>query len=183
MSEKKITKKVAELASWYGSPYFDPVYSKYRPLEKLCLFVSRWYYRLTEGLYFKLKYFFQRMLRGYDDLDKWNAGWYIARKAIPVLKDFREKFHGTSLKWHREDRFNNIIELTKDEVFVEGEDPISLTEDEWRGVLDDIIFVFEFTLDQDEPDKEFNEDEYNKRYKRYKRGLKLFSIYYGNLWD
>ena len=134
MSNKIINKKVAELMSWYGSPFCDPVYSKYRPIEKICLFFSRWHYRLTAGLYFKIKYSLQRLFRGYDDLDKWNAGWYIARKAIPVLKDFRNKFHGTSLKWHREDRFGNIVELTKDEVFPEGEEPISLTVEEWRGV-------------------------------------------------
>lgn len=183
MSKVKINKKVAELMSWYGSSFGDPVYSKYRPIEEICLFISRWYYRLTTGAYFKIKYFLQRTFRGYDDLDKWNAGWYIARKAIPVLKAFREKFYGTSLKWHREDRFGNIVELTKDEVFINGEEPISLSEEEWRGVIDDIIFTFQFTLDQDEPDNKFNEDEFNARYKRYKRGLKLFSIYYGNLWD
>ena len=88
---------------------------------------------------------------------------------------------GTSIKWHREDRFGNIIELTKDEVYSD-EVPTAFTEEEWRVILDDIIYGFEFILDQDK-DKEFIEEEYNRNYKRHKRGLKLFSIYYMNLWD
>lgn len=177
----KVEKKLAEMKSYWGMG--DPVYSKNKYVESICLFISRWKYRLTEGLYYKIKYFLQRHIRGYDDLDKWNAAWYIARKSIPVLNAMRNNFVGTSLKWHREDRFGEIVELTKEEVYGSGEEPVSFTEDEWRQILDDIIFAFQFTLDQDIPEKEFNEDKYNRRYKKYKRGLKLFSIYYGNLWD
>ena len=177
--------------SEYGHPFGDPVYSKYRPIEEICLFVSRWYYKLTEGLYFKVKYFIQRQIRGYDDLDKWNAAWYIARKAIPVLTAMRNSFHGTSIKWHREDRFGNIIELTKDEVYVDDGAPPAFTEDEWRAILDDIIYAFQFPLDTDSytfNDEEglfvnYSQEKYEAAYKRYKRGLKLFSIYYMNLWD
>lgn len=177
----KASKRLAEMKSlWLAG---DPVYSKNRQIELFCLFVSRWWYRLTEGLYFKLKYFLQRQIRGYDDLDKWNAAWYIARKSIPVLKAMRNSFVGTSLKWHREDRFGNIIELTKDEVYDTGEEPLSFTEDEWRQIIDDIIYAFQFVLDEDEPDLEYSEENYKKRHAKYKRGIKLFSIYYMNLWD
>jgi len=177
--EKLINKKLAEIQSQFLIG--EPVYSKYRWIEVICLFVSRWHYRLTKGLYFKVKHSLQRLFRGYDDLDQWNAAWYIARKAIPVLTAMRNKFMGTSIKWHREDRFGNIIELTKDEVYSD-EVPTAFTEEEWRTILDDIIYGFEFILDQDK-DKEFIEEEYNRNYKRHKRGLKLFSIYYMNLWD
>lgn len=179
---KKIEKRIAELMSEYGCPFGDPVYSKYRPIEKICLFCSRWYYKLTSGLYFKLKYFIQRRIRGYDDLDKWNAAWYIARKAIPVLKDMRDHAYGSSIKWHREDRFGNIIELTKEEVFVGDEHPAAFTMEEWRAVIDDIIYAFQFVIDEDTR-TEFNEENYNADLKRHKRGLKLFAIYYMNLWD
>lgn len=175
-----IENKIAEIKSQFNCG--DPVYSKYRPLEELCLFISKWKYALTSGLYFKTKYFIQRFYRGYDDLDKWNAAWYIARKAIPVLTAMRDSFHGTSLRWHREDRFGNIIELTHEEVFAESE-PVTLTEEEWRGIINEIIFSFQFILDQDNPGIEYNEDDYKKRHTKHKRGLKLFSIYYMNLWD
>ena len=134
--------------------------------------------------YYKIKYFIQRVLRGYDDLDKWNAAWYIARKSIPVLKDFRNNFSGTSIKWHREDRFGDIIELKKDEVFVDEGVPLAFTEDEWRAILDDIIFAFQFKLNEDSKNYlPYCEATYKENYKRHKRGLKLFSIYYMNLWD
>jgi hypothetical protein len=178
--KNEVDLKVKELLSRFGG---DPVYSKNRTIEKVCLFISRWKYKLTEGLYFKIKYFLQRQIRGYDDLDQWNAAWYIARKAIPVLTAMRNKFVGTSLKWHREDRFGDIIELTRDEVFTDGEEPAAFTEDEWRAILDDIIYSFKFILDEDEPVQDYSEDEYNRRFAKYKRGLKLFSIYYMNLWD
>jgi hypothetical protein len=179
----KINKKIAEIKSRFGCG--EPVYSKIRWVEEICLFLSRWKYRLTGALYFKIKYFVQRLTRGYDNLDKWNAAWYIARKAIPVLKAMRNEFHGTSVRWHREDRFGNIIELTKDEVFIDDNIPDSLSEDEWRSVLDDIIFAFEFTLDLDNGDAftNYSQEKYENNYKRQKRGLKLFSIYYMNLWD
>jgi hypothetical protein len=182
-TEKQVNKKIAELMSWYDCSFARPVYSRYRAIEKVCLFVSRWKYRLTEGLYFKMKYLIQRLTRGYDDLDKWNAAWYIARKAIPVLKAMRDKFHGTSIKWHREDRFGDLIELTQDEAFVEGEEPVSFTEEEWRAILDDIIFAFQWQIDFDSLDGTVNDDEVKRGNKRQKRGLKLFSIYYRNLWD
>jgi hypothetical protein len=111
------------------------------------------------------------------------VAWYLARKAIPVLKAMRDEVKGTSLVWHREDRFGNITELTHDEVFKDKKEPQSFTEEEWKNVLTDIIFVFEYTLDIDKVNVEYSEEQEVNRRRRYKRGLKLFSIYYGNLWD
>jgi len=182
-ANNKVNREVAKLMSRFG--FGDPVYSKIRWIENICLFLSKWKYRLTSLLYIKLKYFLQRQIRGFDDLDKWNAAWFIARKAIPVLTAMRNEFHGTSVRWHREDRFGNIVELTRDEIFVGDEIPLSLSEDEWRSVLDDIIFAFQYTLDLDNGDAfdNFSQDNYEQGLKRQKRGLKLFSIYFMNLWD
>lgn len=162
----------------------EPVFSKNKYIEASYLFFWRWYYKLTSGVYYKCKYFVQRLFRGYDDLDKWNAAWYIARKSIPVLKAMRNNFHGTSIKWHREDRFGEIIALSNDEVFADkNEEPNSFTEDEWRAVLDDIIFAFQWQIDLDSPDGTVDERDFKKGDARQKRGLRLFSIYYRNLWD
>jgi len=180
MKSNKVNKKIAEIKSLWG--HGEPVYSKYRPIEKLCIFISSWKYKLTEGLYYKLKYLFQRHTRGFDDLDKWNAAWYIARKAIPVLTAMRNNFHGTSVRWHTEDRFGSIRELTHDEVFADDTVPDSLSEDEWRAVLDDIIYAFQFILNQDD-DEFYQEKTYLAKKKRHQRGMKLFSIYILNLWD
>lgn len=180
MKNDKINIKLAEIKSLWGNG--EPVYSNIRIIEKFCIFLSSWKYRLTEGLYYKIKYFVQRHTRGYDDLDRWNAAWYIARKSIPVLTAMRNNFHGTSVRWHTEDRFGNVIELTQDQVFHDDNIPDSLSEDEWRAVLDDIIFAFQFVLDEDCVDV-FNAEAYEASKKRHKRGLKLLSIYFLNLWD
>jgi len=102
-----------------GKWYDEPVFSKHKCIEAIYLFFWRYYYRLTSGLYYKCKYCMQRLFRGYDDLDKWNAAWYIARKAIPVLTAMRNAFHGTSLKWHREDR-HGVIHLLTQMKFMQG---------------------------------------------------------------
>lgn len=182
--EEKINKKIAELQSLFGG---EPVYSKNKIIEHFCLFCSRWSYRLTSGLYFKVKYFLQRQTRGFDDLDKWNAGWYIARKAIPVLTAWRNsKMMTSSTKRHIESRHGEIIELSDDEIYRNNEEPNYFTLEEWKAILDDIIFAFNFVLDRDCVDSEtyeFNKELYNTLYKRYKRGMKLLSIYYLCLWD
>ena len=128
------------------------------------------------------------MFRGYDDLDKWNAAWYIARKAVPVLTAMRNSFHGTSLKWHREDRFGDIQLLTKDEVYAGSKEPDykgppAFTENEWCAILDDIIFAFQWQTDSDRTDRIMSDKEMHEGDARQKRGLQLFSIYYNSLWD
>lgn len=178
-SKEEIDKRVKIMMSRFLD---EPVYSKNKYVESFCLFFSRSYYKFI-SCFFKIKYFLQRLVKGYDDLDKWNAAWYIARKAIPVLEEMRNNFVGTSLRWHREDRFGNIIELSHDEVFSQVE-PEAFSESEWRAIIEDIIFVFQYTIDMDDLNGDVvDEETHKKRHSRYKRGLKLFSIYYGSLWD
>lgn len=183
MKTNKVNKKLAEIKSLWGNG--EPVYSNIRIIEEFCIFFSIWKYRLTEGLYFKIKYFIQRCTRGYDDLDKWNAAWYISRKAIPVLQAWRNgSIMGTALKRHYIDRHGEIIEYKDEELRnSNGDIPDSFSEEEWRMIIDDIIFAFKFILREDDVNSPFNEEEYNKSYKRYKKGMKLLSIYFNCLWD
>lgn len=176
-----INKKIKEIHSRFGG---EPVYSKNKYIESFFLFVSRWSYKLTKGIYFDLKYFFQRKTRGFDDLDKWNAGWFIARKAIAVLKEWRNgPIYGTAIKRHREDRHGNIIELKEEELISDDGFPAAFTEEEWKATIDDIVFAFEFILNDDLFDGDINSANYKSNYKRHKKGLKLFSIYLTSLWD
>ena len=176
-----IDKKIKELMSRFHSG--DPVYSKNTIIEEICLFFSRWTYRLTKGVYFDVKFFIQRLVRGYTDLDKWNAAWYISRKAIPVLTAWRNsEIHGTSIKRHYEDRFGNIIELPDYKIYDNNGIPHSFTIEEWRDIIDDIIFAFKFVADSDN-NEEFSEESYREEYKRYKKGMKLLGIYFFSLWD
>ena len=143
-SEQEIELQIKRIM---GKWYDEPVFSNNKCIEAIYLFFWRWYYKCTSGLYYKCKYALQRVIRGYDDLDKWNAAWYIARKAVPVLTAMRNSFHGTSLKWHREDRFGVIELLTTDEVYAGSKEPgykgpPAFTENEWCAILDDIIFAF-----------------------------------------
>lgn len=181
-TNKKIDKQILEIKSRFGG---EPVYSKIAAIESICLFLSRWKYRLTSGLYFDVKYFCQRLFRGFDDLDKWNAAWYISRKAIPVLTAWRNgKIMGTSVKRHLENRHGEIIELSDDKIILDGnEAPEAFTEEEWKAIIDDIIFSFKFVINDDSLDIDYSSESYKVSYKRYKRGMKLFSIYFYSLWD
>ena len=184
-AKKEINLKIKRmLGGWFD----EPVFSKNKYIEAIYLFFWKWYYRLTSSLFYKCKYTLQHLIRGYSDLDKWNAAWYIARKAVPVLTAMRNSFHGTSVKWHREDRFGNIEALTLDEVYAGStepgyEGPNAFTEDEWRAILDDIIFAFQWQIELDAYKDIRDEEDFKSNEKRQKRGLQLFSIYYKNLWD
>lgn len=169
--------------------YFDePVFSSNKYLEAIYYCFWRHFYKI-KSIPLKLKYFFQRLFRGFDDLDKWNAAWFIARKSAPVLKAWRNsKMNGSAIKWHREDRFGNIIELTEEEVYANSKSknwqgPNAFTLKEWQDIIDDIIFAFQWQIDFDSIDGTVSESEFKKGNKRQKRGLKLFSIYFNSLWD
>jgi len=183
--KKDIDKKIYRILGKYLD---EPAFSSNKYVEALYFWFWKYYYKFT-SLPFKIKYFFQRLFRGYDDLDKWNAAWYIARKTIPVLKAWRNSnMHGSAIKWHREDRFGNIIELSVDEVYADSEKngwegPEAFTLKEWQAIIDDIIFAFQWQIDFDSIDSTVDDKEFKEGNKRQKRGLKLFSIYYNSLWD
>jgi len=178
-----IERKLKEMKSrWMAG---EPVYSKNKHIESFCLFVSRWHYKLTTKLYYDIKYFFQRLFRGYDDLDKWNAAWYISRKAIPVLQAWRNsRMMGTSIKRHYINRHGEIVEYKDEDLRNNNNEiPDAFSEEEWKMIIDDIIFAFQWQIDFDSPDGSVNDRELKAGDKRQSRGLELFSIYYRNLWD
>jgi len=165
----------------------EPIFCKIKFINDLYFTFWKYYYKITT-FPFKVKYFFQRLTRGFDDLDKWNAAWYIARKAAPVLREMKKNLKGTSIKLHREDRFGNIVELSQDEIYSDSNEkdwngPESFSLEEWQNILDDIIFAFQFQIDFDTVDGTISEDDSKKGFKRQKRGLRLFGIYFNSLWD
>ena len=127
-----------------------------------------------------VKHFFQEHIRGYSDEDCWNVAWFIGRKAVPPLQKMRDNFMGTAMRRHTENRHGEIQELKR--ISVDGE-PEALTEQQWRDVLDDIVFAFQWPLKLDQPDFDHNSQYVNDGVRRQKRGLQLFSIYYNDLWD
>lgn len=79
----------------------------------------------------KIKYFFQRLIRGYDDPAWWGLNEYIVRKAIKPLKHLRKQNNGF---------------------------PHELTQKEWNKILDEIIWSFEKFLKDDFTNKNWKKD-------------------------
>ena len=64
-----------------------------------------------------IKYLYQRLVRGYDDLAKWNIGVHVIQKTLPMLRDYRKNLYG----------FPGSLE----------------TLEEWEAILDTIVYGFE----------------------------------------
>jgi hypothetical protein len=95
----------------------------------------------------------QRIRRGFDDTELWSLYTTIGRFILPRLKAFREGLC--------------------------GHPAVLKSEDQWREILDKMIFSFDYVVREDE-EFEVREDEY---YNRVQEGLDLFSKYFFNLWD
>jgi hypothetical protein len=95
----------------------------------------------------EFRYYWQRLTRGWDDSELWNLDATISEFVIPRLKRFKEYQHGY---------------------------PSYMTEEEWDGILDQMILAFENNL-EDFPTREQD--------KQAEEGLALFAKYYVHLWD
>lgn len=62
----------------------------------------------------KIKFFFQRNVRGFDDTEVWNLDWYISSYTLPRLKRLKE--------------------MTQSH-------PVNLEYEEWLAVLDELIWL------------------------------------------
>lgn len=80
-------------------------------IERNFIDIFRWY-RIKRSI----KYFFQRIFRGWSDRDLWSLDLTIARFTLPRLKRFRERNIGT---------------------------PGGFTEEEWKETLDMMIYAME----------------------------------------
>lgn len=100
-----------------------------------------------------IKFFWQRLTRGFDDSATWSMDIHLAELILPRLKRFKE------LNTHTY--------------------PNGLTPEEWNIILDKMIFSFAYTLDDGRMFGAFEESEYEKA----KEGLGLFGQYFHALWD
>lgn len=98
----------------------------------------------------KIKFIFQRVFRGFSDDELWCLGYTFAKYALPRLRAFRKRLCGY---------------------------PSQLTKDEWKLILDKMIFA----MHQIKENKGFPwaKDEIDKT----NEGCKLFGEYFGDLWD
>lgn len=95
----------------------------------------------------------KRRRRGFDDKDMWNLDITIAKFVLPRLMAFKNYSHGC---------------------------PGELNEKQWADILDKIIFAFDFVIKVN--DTVLGPKQWNKEYKKYQVGIKLFAKYFRSLW-
>jgi len=136
----------------------------------------------------KLRFFWQRLTRGWDESETWSLDYTVARFIIPRLKFFRDNLHG------HPDRTPSGKPLT-----FEG----------WQEIIDKMIFSFEHIADESwedkfympDPDipedapmfdengqyisrlKDFDKKGYMAVQKKIDEGIKLFGLYFRHLWN
>lgn len=117
------------------------------------------YYRLIHilkyNIYYKIKYFFQKILRGYSDPEWYSFNSYFFQWALPKIKHLRNNLHGHPIEF--------------------SDNPKG-----WEEVLDQIIKGFELQLEYDlNPKIIWTKERENK----INLACTLFGKYVQNMWD
>jgi len=100
----------------------------------------------------KIRFFWQRRTRGWDDSDTWSLDMTLCQWLLPRLKRFKELNNGT---------------------------PCDLTEQEWDNILDKMIKAVDMTAHQFERDyMEWSK----KDFEEVREGLELLGKWMQNLW-
>lgn len=112
----------------------------------------------------KIKWFFQKIFRGYSDYDMSDYGQFACRKILPSLKHW----------------------VYKTEHIGYPETVGSLNE--WKQILDEIVWSVEETAYNKEENELFKAEkpdykEIVKIWKRTERGMELFGKYFTAMWD
>lgn len=95
-------------------------------------------------------FLWQKITRGWTDKETWSLDYSLAQYIAPRLKRFKELNNGF---------------------------PYGLSSEEWDGILDKMIFAFEFLGSEERWDNN-NKDEW----KDVQEGIDLFAKYYFDLW-
>ena len=145
-------------------------------------------YRLLERIESKKK---RKIKIRIDKWDTWSMDHTLALIALPMLKQLKETNHG-SVQVDLEDvpsemRMTSTEDWNDQLVFDFYNDPELSKQniqcdihDRWNWVMDEMIFAFEFIVDED--------NRYSHKFDqavedRVANGLKLFGKYYRGLWD
>ncbi len=147
--------------------------------------------------YYDIRYFvkskYQKVIYGYEFRDAYNLSNALAEWVLPRIRHLRNNFQGVPIK--------------KDDLMTD-QGQGAYTSDEWRAILDSVIFAFEFILEEDDyliqaypKDHKFefhcekdgkivfdqkvtpNYNNYNAALEKYNKGIELFKIHLRNLWD
>lgn len=112
------------------------------------------YIKKTDKRYKRFKK--QLKSEGFCDAETWGLDSVIAEFILPRLRRFREILAGY---------------------------PIGLSVHEWETILDDMIFAFDWSLNNEE-DKYDNltDVEKEENWRRYDKGMNLFAKWFRDLW-
>jgi hypothetical protein len=132
----------------------------------------------------KIKWFFQKLIRGYSDCDLWNLHDIIIKFILPRLKAFRNmKRYGypSDLKNGKE---WNII-LDKIIWSLENYDDLSVFDKYSKKEIEELKKKYkedstEFML---ESIGKYNKEKTEKNEKRFNEGWELFNKHFFGLWD
>jgi hypothetical protein len=128
-----------------------------------------------------------------DKYDTWSMDHTLALIALPMLKQLKETNHGSAqvddedLPEHMRLYNSEDSYYGDQQVFDFYDDPELCRQnikcdihDKWNWVMDEMIFAFEFIVDEDNRySHKFDQDVDN----RVANGLRLFGKYYQGLWD
>lgn len=117
-----------------------------------------WWERVTD-IPNKIKYFFQRGIRGYADEDTWSIDWYISSWLPQAIKELRDRKIGYP--------------------GIKG-----MTSKKWSTILTEIADGFEADRKYNNLEFDFmNKKQCEKLIQKKDRGMKLFVKWYNSLWD
>lgn len=120
----------------------------------------------VKRMYWEVRYGFQRMFKGYDNVDTFEIFDRFIERYIKIITEFRNNHCGY---------------------------PYNLTEEEWDNVLDEMLYHLHY-MKEDDVIEELKKDvpkSWNPSYKNINEIMekhkneffKLFSEYFYNLWD
>lgn len=110
----------------------------------------------------QIKWFFQRLTRGWDNRDVWSLDATISKFVLPRLELLKKVKHGVPCEFVDE---NGIV-----------------NEKEWNRIFDEMIWAHWFIVNQDNlPYYRVNDTK--GEWERCRKGLEYFGKYYLNLWD
>lgn len=144
----------------------------------LYIFYGYKIYNFCEEYWYKIKWGFQRMFRGYDDRMLWDYPHYNAQLTIKVLKKLQKNKTG--------------YPIVDDSDILPNNDIHPDAQRKWDVTLGKIIAGFKAFVDEDEVFVRNSEGKYDSKASKkererlrakWKEGSELFIKFYGNLWD
>lgn len=132
----------------------------------------------------EIKFFFQRIFRGWDDSECWNLDHTFAGWIIPRLEILKKNKHGVPSDMFA-DRWGD-----------HNDEEMAIAEAKWNNIIDEMIYGFKIKKDQwednsiwdshDEAQIAANKKGSKEPYTNppaYERAKQLFAEYLDNLWD